>query len=37
MHEVSGDPGENIDRLAAFLKDKGIQLVYNEKIAPRLV
>jgi len=36
MHEVSGDPGENIDRLAAFLKSKGIQLVYNEKIAPAL-
>jgi hypothetical protein len=36
MREVSGDPGENIDRLAAFLKGKGIQLVYNEKIAPAL-
>lgn len=36
MHEVSGDPGENIDRLAAFLKSQGIQLVYNEKIAPAL-
>jgi len=36
MHEVSGDPGQNIDRLAAFLKGKGIQLVYNEKIAPAL-
>ena len=36
MHEVCGDPGENIDRLAAFLKGKGIQLVYNEKIAPAL-
>ena len=34
LHEVSGDPGENIDRLAAFLKGQGIQLVYNEKIAP---
>ena len=33
MHEVSGDPGENIDRLAVFFKVKGIQLVYNEKIA----
>src|SRR5271168_172408 len=28
MHEVSGDPGENIDRLTAFVKAKGIQLVY---------
>lgn len=36
MHEVSGDPGENIDRLAAFLKDKDIQLVYNPNIAPAL-
>jgi hypothetical protein len=36
MHEVSGDPGENIDRLAAFLKDRGIQLVYNPNIAPAL-
>jgi hypothetical protein len=36
MREVSGDPGENIDRLAAFLNSKGIQLVYNEKIAPAL-
>jgi hypothetical protein len=36
LHEVSGDPGENIDRLAAFLKNKGIQLVYSDKIAPAL-
>ena len=36
LHEVAGDPGENIDRLAAFLKAEGIQLVYNEKIAPAL-
>jgi antirestriction protein ArdC len=36
MHEVSGDPGENIDRLAAFLNSRGIQLAYNEKIAPAL-
>ena len=36
LREVTGDPGENIDRLAAFLKDKSIQLVYNEKIAPAL-
>ncbi len=36
LHEVSGDPGENIDRLAAFLKRKGIQLVYNPNIAPAL-
>jgi hypothetical protein len=36
MHQVSGDPGENIDRLAAFVKSKGIQLVYNRNIAPAL-
>ena len=36
LHEVTGDPGENIDRLAAFLKAQGIHLVYNEKIAPAL-
>jgi len=36
IHEISGDPGENIDRLAAFLKGQGIQLVYNPKIAPAL-
>lgn len=32
INEVSGDPGENIDRLKAFLKAQGIQLVYNEKL-----
>jgi N-terminal domain of anti-restriction factor ArdC len=36
IHEVSGDPGENVDRLAAFLKAQDIQLVYNAKIAPAL-
>jgi N-terminal domain of anti-restriction factor ArdC len=36
MHEVSGDPGENIDRLTAFVESKGIQLVYNANIAPAL-
>jgi hypothetical protein len=36
IHEVSGDPGENVDRLAAFLKGQDIQLVYNPKIAPAL-
>jgi N-terminal domain of anti-restriction factor ArdC len=36
IHEISGDPRENIDRLAAFLKGQGIQLVYNPKIAPAL-
>src|SRR5882757_1519396 len=36
MREISGDPGESIDRLAAFLKSQSIHLVYNEKIAPAL-
>jgi hypothetical protein len=36
LHEVSGDPGENVERLAAFVKSKGIQLVYNANIAPAL-
>jgi hypothetical protein len=36
IHEISGDPCENIARLAAFVKGQGIQLVYNPKIAPRL-
>jgi hypothetical protein len=36
LHEVTGDPGGNIDRLAAFLEVQGIQLVHNEKIAPAL-
>ena len=36
MHEVSGDPGENLERLAAFVRSRGIQLGYNENIAPAL-
>lgn len=36
MREVSGDPGENLERLADFLKSKGIALVYNPNIAPAL-
>jgi hypothetical protein len=36
LNEVTGDPGENIDQLAAFVKSKGIQLVYNANIAPAL-
>jgi hypothetical protein len=36
LHEVSGDPGENLERLFAFVKSKGIQLVYNPNIAPAL-
>jgi len=32
MHEVGGDPGGNMDRIAAFLKDRGIQLVYSDDL-----
>lgn len=32
LHEVSGDPGESIDRLAAFLKSRGVQLVYSDDL-----
>ena len=36
MQHVIGDPGEDIERLSAFLQAQGIALVYNEKIAPAL-
>ena len=36
IDRATGDPGEGIERLAAFLKSQGIQLVYNPKIAPAL-
>jgi antirestriction protein ArdC len=36
MHEISGDPGENSERLAAFVRSRGITLVYNPNIAPAL-
>jgi len=32
LREVAGDPGENIHRLAAFLKTQGIALVYADKL-----
>ena len=32
MHEVSGDPGDNTDRIAAFLEHRGIQLVYSDDL-----
>ena len=32
MHEVRGEPGENIERLAAFLKEQDIQLVYRDDL-----
>ncbi len=36
IREIAGDPGESVERLAAFIKSQGIQLVYNPKIAPAL-
>jgi antirestriction protein ArdC len=36
MREVSGDVGENYDRLVSFIKQQGIELVFTEKIAPAL-
>jgi hypothetical protein len=32
LREVSGDPGDSIDRLADFLKSKGIALVYSDDL-----
>src|ERR1700678_906116 len=34
MRQVSGDPGENLEHLLAFVCSRGIQLAYNENIAP---
>jgi hypothetical protein len=36
MHEVSGDVGENRDRLLTFIERQGIELVFTENIAPAL-
>ncbi len=36
VHQVSGDPGESIERLTAFLTGQGIELVYTPMIAPAL-
>ncbi len=36
MHQVSGDPGANSERLAAFIRSRGVTLVYNANIAPAL-
>ena len=36
MREVSGDPGENLDRLSEFVRSRGIRLEYSETIAPAL-
>jgi antirestriction protein ArdC len=36
LNEVTGDPGESIEKLTAFLNDKGIVVSYSENIAPAL-
>lgn len=36
MHEVTGDVGENRNRLIAFIETQGIALEFNERIAPAL-
>ena len=36
MREISGDAGENRDRLIAFIERQGIELVFTERIAPAL-
>jgi hypothetical protein len=36
MHEISGDVGENRDRLLSFIDRQGIQLAFTENIAPAL-
>jgi hypothetical protein len=36
MHEVSGNVGENRDRLISLIERQGIELVFTEKIAPAM-
>jgi hypothetical protein len=36
LREISGDVGENRDRLTAFIERQGIELVFTERIAPAL-
>ncbi len=36
LQQVTGEPGENIDRLTAFLASKGLTVSYSENIAPAL-
>jgi hypothetical protein len=36
MREITGDVGENRDRLLAFIDKQGIELVFTERIAPAL-
>src|SRR5690348_1422789 len=35
-HQITGDVGENRDRLLAFIERHGIELYFTEKIAPAL-
>jgi antirestriction protein ArdC len=36
MREMSGEVGENRDRLLSFIREQGIELVFTENIAPAL-
>jgi hypothetical protein len=36
MRQITGDVGENRDRLLAFIERQGIELYFTEKIAPAL-
>lgn len=36
MREISGDVGENRDRLLSFIERQGVELVFTENIAPAL-
>jgi len=36
MREISGNAGENRDRLISFIERQGIELVFTERIAPAL-
>ncbi len=36
MREITGDVGENRERLIAFIEKQGIELEFNERIAPAL-
>jgi hypothetical protein len=36
LHGISGDVGENRDRLLSFIERQGIELVFSEKIGPAM-
>jgi hypothetical protein len=36
MHRAAGDPGECLERLTGFVRNRGIELAYNDRIAPAL-